>query len=73
MYISDAKHNYNYEMQEFKLIKKNFKNGSLIISDTNSGSLRSFSEKNSKNLISFHEEVFNHWYNGAKTTVSYFY
>jgi cephalosporin hydroxylase len=73
MYISDAKHNYNYEMQEFKLIKKNLKNGSLIISDTNSGSLRSFSEKNSKNLISFHEEVFNHWYNGAKTTVSYYY
>jgi hypothetical protein len=73
IYISDAKHNYNFEMKEFKLIKKKLSEGSLIISDTSSGSLRNFSEKNSKNIISFHEEPFDHWYNGAKTIISYFY
>jgi hypothetical protein len=73
IYISDAKHDYNFELNEFCMIKNLLKNNSVIISDTNSGALRDFSIKNEKYLITFHEKTINHWYSGANCTVSYFY
>jgi len=73
IYISDAEHNYDFELKEFNLIKKNLSNNSLIISDNNSGSLSKFSILNNKKLIYFHEKSKNFWYHGATTSVSYFY
>ena len=73
IYISDAEHNYDFELKEFNLIKKNLIDNSVIISDNNSGSLSSFSIKNNKKLIYFHEEPKNFWYGGGTSSVSYFY
>lgn len=73
IYISDAEHNYDFELKEFNLIKKNLIDNSLIISDNNSGSLSSFSIENKKKLIYFHEETKNFWYDGGTSSVSYFY
>ncbi len=73
MYISDAEHNYDFEIKEYNLIKKNLKNGSIIISDNNSGSLDDFSKTNNKQILKFKEKSKNFWYQGATTTISYFY
>ena len=73
MYISDAEHNYDFEIKEYNLIKKQFKNGSIIISDNNSGSLNDFSKTNNKKISKFKEKSKNFWYKGATTTISYFY
>lgn len=73
MYISDAEHNYEFELKEFDLIKKNLCNNSIIISDNNSGSLSKFSIQNKKKLVYFHEKSKNFWYGGAVSSVSYFY
>jgi len=73
LYISDAAHNYDFETQEYNLIKKNLGAGSIIISDSNSGSLSDFSILNKKKIIFFHEKVNNFWHNGAITGISYFY
>ena len=73
MYISDAEHNYDFEIKEYNLIKKNFKNGSIIISDNNSGSLNDFSKTNKKKTLKFQEKSKKFWYQGATTTISYFY
>lgn len=73
LYISDAEHNYDFEIHEYNLINKKFKNGSLIISDNNSGSLYDFSKIHNKNLIKFEEKSKNFWYRGATTSISYFY
>ena len=73
IYISDAEHNYNFEIKEFNLIKKNLDIGSIIISDNNSGSLSDFSISNKKNLIYFYEKPKNFWHSGGVTSVSYFY
>ena len=73
LYISDAEHNYDFEIKEYNLITKYFKKGSLIISDNNSGSLKDFSKKHNKKLIQFEEKSKNFWYKGAITNISYFY
>lgn len=73
IYISDAYHNYDFETQEYNLIKNNLAPGSIIVSDNNSGSLSDFSIKNKKNIIYFHEDVKNFWHKGGVTSVSYFY
>ena len=73
MYISDAEHDYDFEMREYNLITKNFKKGSLIISDNNSGSLQDFSKQHNKKLLQFEEKSRNFWYKGATINISYFY
>ena len=73
IYISDAEHNYDFELKEFNLIKKNLADDSLIISDNNSGSLSTFSIENNKKLIYFHEKTKNFWYDGGTSSISYFY
>ena len=73
LFISDAKHEYNFEIKEFNLIKKNMKTGSIIISDSGSKSLSDFSVLNKKKLVCFTEEVDKHWYPGSKCLVSYNY
>tara|TARA_Y100000816_G_scaffold292262_1_gene286660 strand:+ start:1576 stop:2367 length:792 start_codon:yes stop_codon:yes gene_type:complete len=73
LYISDAEHNYDFEFQEYELIKKNFAPGSIIISDTGSKSLSDFSIINNKKMICFAEIPGEHWYKGAKCSVSYGY
>ena len=73
IYISDAYHNYDFEMKEYNLIKNNLAPGSIIISDNNSGSLSDFSIKHNKKLIYFHENVKNFWHKGGVTSVSFFY
>lgn len=73
IYISDAKHEIEFEKKEFELIQKNFMSGSLIISDNGSKALSEFSIQNEKGLICFTEDVENHWYPGAKCCVSYGY
>jgi hypothetical protein len=73
LYISDAAHNYDFENQEYNLIKKNLGAGSIIISDSNTGSLSDFSIQNKKKIVFFHEKVNNFWHNGAITGISYFY
>ncbi len=73
LYISDAEHDYDFEMREYNLITKNFKKGSLIISDNNSGSLQDFSKQHNKKLLQFEEKSRNFWYKGATINISYFY
>tara|TARA_Y100001958_G_C21179199_1_gene509414 strand:+ start:452 stop:1246 length:795 start_codon:yes stop_codon:yes gene_type:complete len=73
LYISDAEHNYDFEMQEYELIKKNFAPGSIIISDSGSKSLSDFSIVNNKKMICFTENPEEHWYKGSKCSVSYGY
>ncbi len=73
LYISDADHSYDFEIMEYKLIKKNFTPGSIIISDTGSKSLSDFSLSNNKKMICFSENPDKHWYQGAKCSVSYDY
>ncbi len=73
MYISDAKHEYDFELNEYKLIKEKMLDGSIIISDNNSGSISEFSKKHNKNLLYFKEAPKNTWYHGATTGVSFFY
>ena len=73
IYISDAEHNFDFELKEFNEIKKNLATNSLLISDNNSGSLSQFSITNKKKLTYFNEKSKNFWYKGAVTSVSYFY
>ena len=73
LYISDAEHNYNFEIKEYELIQKNFAPGSIIISDTGSNSLSDFSILNNKKLVCFSEKPDQHWYSGAKCSISYGY
>ena len=73
IYISDAKHETEFEKKEFELIQKNFLPGSLIISDNGSEALSEFSIQKEKKLICFTEDVEDHWYPGAKCCVSYRY
>ena len=73
IYISDAEHNYDFEKREYELIINKMSNGSIIISDNNSGSLSDFSKKNNKNILYFKEDPINTWYSGATTSISYFY
>ena len=68
-----AEHNYDFEIKEYNLIKKQFKNGSIIISDNNSGSLDDFSKLSNKKILKFKEKSKNFWYKGAITNISYFY
>jgi len=73
IYISDAKHETEFEKKEFELIQKNLMPGSLIISDNGSKALSEFSIQNEKSLICFTEDVEHYWYPGAKCCVSYGY
>lgn len=73
IYISDAEHNFDFELKEFSMIKKNLAPNSVLISDNNSGSLSKFSISNKKKLTYFNEKSKNFWYKGAVTSVSYFY
>ena len=71
IYISDAKHEFEFEKKEFDLILKNLDKGSLIISDNGSKALSEFTIKHKKKMTCFSEEVKNHWYPGAKCCVSF--
>lgn len=71
IYISDADHDYNFEIKEYELIQKNLAPGSLIISDTGTKSLSDFSMLNNKKLVCFSEKPDQHWYLGAKCSISY--
>ncbi len=73
LYISDAEHNYEFEKKEYELIKEKMSQGSIIVSDNNSGALSDFSREHKKNILYFNEQPKNTWYNGAKSVVSYFY
>ena len=73
LYISDAEHTYDFEKKEYNLIKEKMSDGSVIISDNNSGALSDFSRKNNRNILFFKEEPKDTWYTGATTGVSYFY
>ena len=73
IYISDAEHNFDFELKEFNMIKKNLAPNSVLISDNNSGSLSKFSISNKKKLTYFNEKSKNFWYKDATTSGSYFY
>ncbi len=73
VYISDAEHNYDFELEEYTEIQLKMLEGSIIISDNNSGALSEFSRKHNKNMLIFKESPKNTWYNGATASISYFY
>ena len=71
LYISDAKHDPEFEKKEYNLISKNLIKNSIIISDNGSEALSEFSILNNKKILCFTEQVSEHWYSGAKCTISY--
>jgi len=72
-YYSDGFRSYNYELEEFRLLKSKLSKNAIVISNKLefSDALSGLSRALNKNLIYFREHPAEHWYPGSHVGVMY--
>jgi predicted O-methyltransferase YrrM len=73
IFINDSEHSFEYEADEYKVIKDKLSNKAIMIGDNShcSDKLLKFSLENQRNFVFFQEQPANHWYQGAGIGVSF--
>lgn len=73
IFINDSDHSFEYEADEYEVIKDKLSNNGIILGDNSQGSdkLLKFSIANQRNFLFFQEQFDNQWFPGGGIGVSF--